>query len=230
MAFIVEQFAGDRGIQLGVESLIRPMQFSTNWTKIRVGARWSLNGYAVPGTSASPVIGICLGNTASVSNACVDAVYVPLFNPNALYFGGTTPAYFVASGGGANNQYATQRVGAVSTTFGSISSTTPAIACNPSALQCAFFVDIQKSAATNQLTIGTFYPNSTQVLNNLSRSNYLALVESETTTLATWLTLGTAVTGTLPIRTTRDWDSAFVGWVRSTPTLCVYDITVVRFA
>jgi len=46
MAFIVEQYTGDKGVQLGCEDLIRAMPWGANWNKIRIGCRLAVNGYA----------------------------------------------------------------------------------------------------------------------------------------------------------------------------------------
>lgn len=63
---------------------------------------------------------------------------------------------------------------------------------------------------------------------NISRSAFLAQMESEVTPLGT-LSRQAVTSSNLPLRFDKDWDSMTVGWVRSTPTLVIACMTVVRF-
>jgi len=230
MAFIVEQFVGDRGIQLGAEDIIRPFSIGTNWSKIRLGVRWAANGYAKIPDGVLPGIGVCTGNNAMYSGVCTDALLLPYWNVGTVTtYVGTPP----------NNYYTAtilvqtliqQRTG--STTVdgsGGAQVTNASISANPTLLRGSFFFDLTKgTVGAASVTVGTGYTNGFQAVVDMSRGTFLANMENESGLTGATFVGGT--TATLPTRFTKDWNSMFVHWIRAVPTLCVYDMAVVRFA
>jgi len=75
MAFIVEQFIGDRGIQLSAEEAVRPFSFGTNWQFIRVGMRMAINGITTFTNANGPGLGICTGSEGAYSSTTTDAIW-----------------------------------------------------------------------------------------------------------------------------------------------------------
>jgi hypothetical protein len=230
MAFIVEQYVGDRGIQLGVEDVIRPFSFGTNWQKIRVGIRLAANGYdTLPIGSFGPRLGICTGYGGTYGNA-TDCVFSTFWNSvQAGNIGGTAPNRYYTSSTATFSNVLSQRVGSTTTTFGTRVNTTPSFSANPTALRSYWFMDVTKGTVgvAALSAVSTWTMTSTQVLSDRTRGDFLAAMEAETSPSS--LTENVYSSITLPTRFVKDWDSMVVGWSRSTPTLCVYDMTVVRF-
>jgi hypothetical protein len=231
MAFIVEQFVGDRGIQLGAEDVIRPFSFGTNWSKLRLGVRWAANGYAKIPDGVLPGIGVCTGNNAMYSGVCTDAVLLPCWTVGAAStYIGTAPSNFYTQAG-SNAPLIQQRTGSTTVTgSGGFSSTTgSSISANPTLLRGGFFWDITKGTiGAAGITTGGAYISAAQAVVDMSRGTFLANMENEAGCTGSTFVAGGA--GTLPTRFVKDWDSMFVHWIRAVPTLCVYDMTVVRFA
>lgn len=236
MAFIVEQFVGDRGIQLGVEDVIRPFSFGTNWSKIRLGVRWAANGYAkIPDgptlqPQVLPGIGVCTGNNAMYSGTCTDAVLIPIWTVgSATTYAGTAPNNYYTQAG-AVAPLIQQRTGSttIAGTGGFSTVTGSSISANPTLLRGGFFWDITKGTiGAAGITTGGAYITAAQAVVDMSRGTFLANMENESG--CTGSTFVTGGAGSLPTRFVKDWDSMFVHWIRAVPTLCVYDMTVVRF-
>lgn len=233
MAFIVEQFVGDRGIQIGVEDVIRPFSFGTNWSKIRVGIHFAINGTGNTAANIGPRLGVCTGNNAYLSNTTTDALWLnTFFDGTGLTLSGTAPNLYLLCAG-ATSFSTEQRVG--STTY----STTNAILTSPQAYSAN--PTQNRSMATLTLTKGTIgaaaftqqatYMTAAQAVADISRSTFLAQMENETGTLA-GVTNTTAGSNNITAsgRWLKDWDSMFVNFGRSTPTLTVFEMCVVRFA
>lgn len=229
MAFIVEQFIGDRGIQLSVEDVIRPFSFGTNWQKVRVGVLLACNGYASLPIGTVPKIGVCTGNAADLSNTCTDAVWMPAVAAGVqpLLTGSAPNQYYQA----ATNNTTYQRVNSTTTAVGNVVVTTnPSFSANPTLNRSMFAFDLTKGVVgANTISQGCVYMNGAQAAADVSRSTFLLAMENETTSVA-GTTLVTSASTQLPTRFTKDWDSMFVGWNHSTPTLCVYEMCVVRFS
>lgn len=232
MAYIVEQFVGDNGVQLGYEDMIRPFSFGTNWQKIRVGILCAING-SVTLPSIFPSLGICTGNNALLSNTCTDALYHRFsYAAASVILSGTPPNTYFALGGGTSTNAPIQRVGS-----GSVN-TSPAltgfysqISANPTLIRSGFFFTVTKgTVGAAAVDIQFIFPGGAGVAGatDISRGTFLAQMESETTILSPWTQYNSTATN-LPTRFVKDWNSMFVNWQRVTPTMVVYCMTVVRF-
>lgn len=227
MAYLVEQFTGDRGVQLGVESFTRLMPWSTSWNKIRIGCRLATNGTATIPTGGNnfPTIGICTGPEAYDSSVTVDAIYWnPLNNQNAIW-SGSAPNYFYDYNGGSNNETFYQKIGTGVNYLGNYTGMRACWSANPTALLSAWMFDIVKANAT-QVTMTAWMPTNLQVTTHCTRSNFMAMMENESAPPN--VTASAAFTLTL-VRQVKDWDSVFFHWGRSVPTTTFNDMSVVRF-
>lgn len=236
MAFIVEQLAGDRAIQLGYEEVIRPFSFGTNWEKIRVGVLWALNGYYPMADATTPHLGICTGYTGRWSASSTDVLFVPMIHEissSGSSLGGTPPAVFYQLNSGTSTAYAKQRVGTTTTnTSAAVSSLYTQISGNPSNHYTGAYFTITKGtvgAAAIAYDIIAPPGGGTAGATAISRGTFLAQMENETAANSPNQRYA-AATSNLPIRYNKDWDSMVVGWMRSTPTLSIACMTVVRFA
>lgn len=235
MAFIVEQLAGDKGIQLGYEDVVRPFSFGTNWSKIRVGVLWAMNGYSVMPDATLPYIGICTGSTSRLSASSTDALWVPYsYSFAQVLMGGTAPARYYQFGNGTSGNVPIQRVGTTSTSLSANLSPTmySQMSANPSNHYTACMFTVTKG------TVGAAAIGCDMIYHSagagagavgVSRGTFLAAMESENAAISPMSRLSATSTN-LPLRFDKDWDSMFVGWIRATPTICVSCMTVVRFA
>ena len=225
MAFIVQQFTGDNGVQLGNEEIIRPFTFGTNWSNIRLGIRMACNGVAAL-TSVDFRMGICTGNAASYSLSTVDALWYTLWTPSAILSLAGTPPNIYMNQNTSLGTLSQQRVGSTSSSAGSAGLNNSACSLNPTALRSGWLIDISKGtvgAATMNLTSWFKVPAS--VVTDASRGDFLAAMEAPTPSNFS----SVSVNVTLPTRFAKDWDSMFFAWPRSTPAMCFYDMTAVRF-
>lgn len=226
MAFIVYDL--NRGVQLGAESLIRRFAFGTEWQKIRIGILCSVNAtlQTLVSTIYAPRLGVCTGNKSDLDLNPTDAIYFPFFapSPGAFTIGGTPPVLWVYHGGGIGTQ-PVQKVGAASGNIGTVTTSNQALSISPY-VRCPMFVDIVKGTVGSG-TIDMSMWTAQNLTGSIDRSSgeFLAAMEAA----APVNTNEDAVTGTLPLRTAKDWNSMFVTWSRSYPTLTVYQMAVVRF-
>jgi len=230
MAFIVEQYTGDRGIQLGCENLIRAMPWGTNWNKIRIGCRVAVNGYAtITGTSntidQTPHLGFSQGAKGHLSNDCVDTLFMSSLSvgQQAIY-SGTPPATYYYVNGAAINYGMYQRVGSTNSQI-SYAGGQVTFSANPTALRSLWYLQIEK-LLTTQLNVTAWVPSASQILINSTRGDYLKGLENE---------VGPANTTAINFNTsamtpsTRAYDHVYLGWSHAIPTACFYDFSVVRF-
>jgi len=239
MAFLVEQLIGEKAVQLGYEEIVRPFSFGTNWTTIRLGVLWAVNGYSVMPDFTAPYVGVCTGYGGRYAASSTDAFWVPTVHyitSSGGNLGGTPPAVYYRWNSGTSNVQPLQRVG-TTTSVCSLSFTGyyTEISANPSNHYTGFFLTINKgTVGAAGVTIQVIAPSgaATAGATNLSRGAFLAQLENETTAISpNSLFGGASGSGTnLPTRFVKDWDSMMVGWVKSTPTLSIACMTVCRFA
>lgn len=226
MAFILEQFIADHSIQIGVEDVVRQMPFGNMWQKIRVGVRCAVSSCfaGVPG------VGMRLGfstGTATKNNP-TDVVWVENWVGNNPGFGTSGANAYVDTNSNAYSALAIQKVGtAAQVTIGNWTATYCALSCTPG-LHSMMFFDIDRgTVGAASITYRVWHMTTTQVLTDATRNAYLLALENEAA--PTNLNSGSAYTQNLPLRFTKDWTHAFVGWTASSPTLNVYDFSVIRF-
>lgn len=235
MAFIVEQLIGTKGVQLGYEELVRPFSFGTNWQKIRVGVLWAGNVTAVMGDNVAPFIGICTGYEGRYAASSTDALFINYTHAigSAGSLLGTPPATYYQTTAGSSSIFPRQRVGTTTTALsvGTTGSIYTQYSANPTNHYTAGMFTVTKGtvgAAAVGFDLIYNAGGGTSAATNISRSAFLAQMESEVTPLGT-LSRQAVTSTNLPLRFDKDWDSMTVGWVRSTPTLVIACMTVVRF-
>ena len=229
MASIVETISGDRALQLGNEEFVRKMAIGNNWNKLRLGMRVLVNG---TGDIVSPRLqmGVCSGDTNTfASTNCtgyVGASLNPRNSGNMTYSAGVynygqaaavPPAISVkklvntvteANFGGTNDGYL------------------PSATLGNTAL-C--FVDIIRLTASSYTV--AWQRCNTSAMASLATTFYTLLRAGEdealTTTFSTTYTstlAAIAVTGLPAVM-----DTLSIYWNKSTPTVEISDISVIRF-
>lgn len=231
MAYIVEQYVGDRGIQLANEEIIRPFSFGTNWQSLRLGIRCACN--AVGALAAVDFrMGLCTGSVASYGTP-TDAVWFTLWQVAASLAVTGTPPITVQTQDSSLGTPAWQRVGSTTTSFGSATILRSSLSNNPSALRSVWMMEFTKGTVGNSTLGGlsSIFKTATGGTGNglvdTTRVEFMSLMETQGTPALTARADLTAIT--LPIRFNKDWNSMFVAWPRSTPTVCIYEMAVVRF-
>lgn len=226
MALIVYDL--DRAVQLGAESLIRPFAFGTNWQKIRVGMLCSVNASigSLIGTVNAPRLGVCTGNKADLDSNTTDAIWFPFYSSGVTFsIGGSSPALWVYTTAGTGT-VASQKVGATTSGIGSVTTSSQALSLSPY-LRLPMFVDITKGTV-GSATIAISMWTAQNVTASIDRSNGEFLAAMEAASPAN-TDEDAASSPSLPLRTAKDWDSMFITWSRTVPTLNVYQMAVTRF-
>jgi len=229
MAWLVEQFSSDRGVQLGAEEIIRPFGFGTNWQTIRIGFRVAVNGYSTL-AATGPYFGICTGSSGATYQSAVDALYwYPWYTTaGGAAYGGTWPIVYRANT--VNFPYNNlQRVGTSTGNVGAVTISRAALSANPESLRTIFMIEYSKgaigAAAMGGITMWYMPATGSGILRDWSRGDFLAAMEVVSPPLMS----GGSAPATLPLRTAKDWDSTFVSWSYTTPTVCLFDMAVTRF-
>jgi hypothetical protein len=231
MAFIIEPSPGNRTVQLGAEELVRPMGFGNNWIKIRVGIRLMFDTIT-PAVGWKFHIGICSGKTDTYSSPnCVGwyGAYWPNLGFTPSYDAGGNYLYY--SGGAAVAFTASRKIGAVVTDISASSGVQASFGGNSSVGYTFWCCDFFRSTGTSDGTNYGVRPNYTQYASTkISRDTFLRVMEDESfnSTFAT----GVQNTGNgiysqngLPLV----MDTVSIVWNRSTPTVEIADLGVMRF-
>ena len=229
MASIVETISGDRALQLGNEEFVRKMAIGNNWNKLRLGMRVLVNG---TGDIVGPRLqmGVCSGDTNTfASTTCTGYVGASL-NPrntgNMTYSAGVyqygqaaavSPALSVKK---LVNTVTEANIGATADGF------LPSATLGSAAL-C--FVDIVRTSSSSYTV--TWQRCSTSAMASLATAFYTLLRAGEDENLstafsATYTTTAVtvAVTGLPAVM-----DTLSIYWNKSTPTVEISDISVIRF-
>jgi len=232
MAQIVLNVTGNNAMQLGAEEFVRPMSIGNNWQKIRIAVRMMINGSAAI-TTPRLLIGLCSGAVDTYSSAnCVGwAGSCWPYQANTPFYHANN--YYYWSNGGAASFGACTKIGAVLTEISASDNSTHAIAGVLTGKASIVSTDIIRTVAG-----GTSYsvkPNlcsGAQAVTNPDRYSFLRCIEDETYLSAFAATYqsaqgtagGYSVTG-LP----QVLDTVSIVWTKSTPTIEICDITVLRF-
>jgi len=234
MAFVTELYTvGDKGLQIGVEDVVRRLSFGQVWLKIRLAVRCalSLTPTGPSGQTANIKLGLCTGNQASVSDSTTDAIWWNSWGTSyGLSQSGTFPNNIVWQSSGGASALWQQRVG--SNTFVSANTFTvqnTGLSCNPAAFHNVYMVEVGK-LITGGSTIAYryFWPTNSQAIVDITRAAFVEMAGVEASPAG--VTATSTYTQALPAgRYDKDWDYVFVGWSRSVPALVISDIAVTRF-
>lgn len=235
MAFIVDQFIGDRAIQLGNEELIRPMSFGTNWARLRVGITCAYSGGQTTlaagnsqGGLFGPLLGVCTGSTGRLSLVATDVIWTSWWSGGQnLTYSGTTPNfYFDPSGTTAIAAW--QRVGSTTANGTGFTNVRACVSANQNALRTFFAFDITKgSAGVGTYSLTMYSQINTQITTDFTRAAFIAAMTNDGTPTNT-TGLGTAL-GYCGLRSVKDWNSVYIAHSRSQPALTVYNMAVARY-
>jgi hypothetical protein len=224
MAFIVESttFPGDRRLQLGAEDFFRTLSFGTNWTKIRIGVRMSMND-AYGNVLANLSVGVSQGSAACLNSpSIIDAIglthggNIGEYSNNFTRSLNTTPCYRPGVSSAAFN-----KKGAINTiTAGG--GYTLNLSGAPAIAQTPWLVDIAKGTPSYTITVWTL---GAVTISNVTRATYLLQLENESTPV----NMSSSAT-TMTYSGSALFDTVFIHWSKSTPTVELSDVSVVRFA
>jgi hypothetical protein len=228
MAYIVQNLlVPDTRLQLGCEEILRTMNFGIQWTKVRLGIRFFVQGGSAF-NGGSLYGGVCQGNKGYSAVDCTDVL--------AAWFGASSNMPSVGWIYGTNTFTVNsgvnfvRKVGAVWTANQATGSYPVTLAAQPATnvLNSVYWDFTKLSASTVQCS--QWAPYSTSASVNMTRYNHLASMENElspgTFSSAYYqnTTPAMSVAGSSQL-----WDTVFVGWGRTCPNVEIHDITVLRF-
>jgi hypothetical protein len=231
MAFITETIVGDHRIQLGSEDLVRQMGFGSNWQKIRIGMRLAVYDTIGDLSATSLVIGVCQGvSNAFTSVNCTDFIGGCIPGPfdGAVTWtrtAGAPVSYVIANG----YCHAIKKTGAA---FPSTGAGTAVQGANP---QARYFSAMPGSSHTTVLcdiTKGTTYGvviGTSSTIADVTRAAFLLQMENEATPAVMNSMSLVSYGSSIAYSGAGLFDSVNIRWARSTPTIEISDLTVVRF-
>ena len=226
MAAIVETIVGDRKLELGNEEFVRQMSIGTRWGKIRIGCRLSINGNTtIP--NAVFLMGVCQGTQFTFSSAsCLDWIGG---SPGGLYpstsfsWSAGPPARYGLDSGGAKIKKVGSTITSAANAF--IAGTMWAA---PATTRGIFSMDITKGSPNYNVH---FYAPAV-ASGDISSGTFLAHMETDGSTPP-------FTTNNLIGNNDTDWNVAYSGsalfdtvsilWNKSSPTIEISDLCVVRF-
>ncbi len=222
MAAIVT--VNDQRIQLGAEEIVHPMGIGVNWTKIRIGVLFAVNGVNTF-KNGNLLIGVCQGGIPYNSPNCIEFVgatistypastwsytvstkaYSPAFNPPAMIYKKGTSVTTTLSGSSDNSSC--WAVGSGNKT--------------------AHFVELTKDVSRTQVTFKNYYVNANGTPTiTWDFNRFLQDLENENAVTG----IQTGSTGTItPAGSSFAWDAVDIYWNKSTPTIEIMGYAVVRF-
>jgi len=220
MAYICEFIPGDKAMQLGNEQLIRALPFGLNWAKIRVSVLCSINGTANIAGGKGLFAGFCTGTKAFHDPNCTDAIYSGCFGESVATY--NTAGYIQGNGGNTSGPF--QKVGSIVQGFApGMTFAAQRVSAVPSLIRTLNMWDYTKNADGTMSYQGFYYTTHTDTL----RAAYTLAVENPTTPAGMSQTNQSAA---CPLRSVKDWDTAFFAWNLSVPTVYVHAWTITRFA
>jgi len=226
MAEIIERIVGDRALQLGNEEFVRPLGFGNNWAKIRIISRILLNGSTTV-AGAALKFGVCSGSTDTFSsNNCVGWFGSNFPNAGSLPYSGTD---YNTGGGFLFGYDYVKKIGAVTTVTSGGSKNYHAIAAPISGGYSLNVIDIARSTLdATAYTVTTWNTKSPLVI----PTSYAMYQLAEDESLASGVS-SNYLTGSLgPFTHTglpAVMDTLSILWSKSTPTLEIAELLVLRF-
>jgi hypothetical protein len=226
MAYIVQNLlAQDVRLQLGAEELIRPMNFGSQWMKVRIGVRFFVQGGSAF-NGGSMYGGVCQGNKGYSAVDCTDVLVAAMGNvpPPSQAWAWSGGLFTVNSG-----VVVYRKVGAVHTSSGATGSYPVTLAAQPNTniLNCVYWDFTKLTAST--IKCSQWAPYSTSGSTNMTRYLHLASLENEAAPGPVTGYYENPVNSLNVSGSPMLWDNVFVGWTRTCPVLEIHDITVLRF-
>jgi len=216
MAFIVQTIAGENQLELGAEEFVRKMDFGTNWYAIRIALRLCVNDSGGNIPAARLVIGVLQGSTYGFTSPnCVDFIGSQATGGVQTWQRYTVPTRYDASNG---NSQGLKKVGAIETTVASSAGGTANFAC-PST-HGLWLVDITKGNPNYAVRLWTTNaaPDQTQYLYWQNIDNQFAPQSVSTLGIASVPYAGSGL-----------FDTVSISWNKSSPTMLISDVYVIRY-
>jgi len=229
MASIVETISGDRALQLGNEEFVRKMEIGNNWNKLRLGMRVLVNG---TGNIVAPRLqmGVCSGDTNTFASTTCTGYAGASLNPRSA--GNMTYSAGVYTYGQAAIVNCALSVKKLVNTVTEVAFGTLDDGFLPSATLgtvALYFVDIVRFSASSY-TVNWSRCSLAQAQIATTFYTLLRAGEDEnlSTTFSTTYTIKT-VTGITVTGLPSVMDTLSIYWNKSTPTVEISDISVIRF-
>lgn len=226
MAYIVQNvFQSDLRLQLGAEEIVRAMNFGIQWTKVRIGVRFFVQGGSAF-TGGSFYGGVCQGSKGYSAVDCTDVLCASFGSTGMPTVGwGWSGGLFTVNSG----VYVVRKVGAVHTAAGSTGSYPVTLAAQPNTniLNCVYWDFTKLTASTFKCS--QWAPYSTSASTNMTRYLHLSSMENENQPGPPTTYYENPVNSISASGSSMLWDHVFVGWTRTCPVLEIHDITVLRF-
>ena len=227
MASIVENITGDKALQLGNEEFVRKMAIGNNWNYLRIGCRLIVNGTS---DIANPRFFLGLNNgdqNTFASSSCAGWIGVgPSLSAAASWVYTTTVYRYGQTASTLYMRYASKlNSTTVEATGGATTSCYLATAGNGPTI---VYADIQRTSSSTY-TVFWRYADITKAPLGSTFYDLLRCMEDETSAnYATNFTTGTGGSGSITGMPS-NFDTVSVYYNKSTPTIEISDLCVVRF-
>lgn len=227
MASIVENITGDKALQLGNEEFVRKMAIGNNWNYLRIGCRLIVNGTA---DIANPRFYLGLNNgdqNTFASSSCDGWIGAGTNLSVATSWVYTTTVYRYGQAGASLFMRYAKKLGSTTTESagGALTNAYLATAGNGPTIVYADFQRTSSSAYT------VYWRMADLTKAPLATTFYDLLRSMEDETSANYATNFTNATGTSASLTgmPSNFDTVSVYYNKSTPTIEISDLCVVRF-
>lgn len=222
MASIVENFIGDRAIQLGNEEFVRKLSFTNNWTYLRVGIYFRLLGKASTAHPSRLQIGLNNGdqNTFTSNNCAGYAGTAKGYFSNSEFIYDSTNRRFSHS---LYTNWLIKKVGATitDTTVASVNNI-GYLASADSAAPSIFTAGFLKTGSGAYTVSGT-YMNAANFAIRPSYYNFLQVMDDETD--ETYISVGNA----LAMTGLGNLDTVSIFWSKNVPVVEIYSLIAVAY-
>lgn len=226
MASIVENILGDKALQLGGEEFVRKLAIGNNWNKVHIAMRFIVNGTANIAAPTRCMVGLCSGDEFTLqSSSCIGWVGIQFGNTGQWTYDGANGRYNIASG--TSVTFVSSKIGAVITDLSTGDNVGHYCKTGLSGTPHMLMVEIIRASASSYTCRG-YLPDATQLLTLPNFYDMLRIVEDEpangyTTPYLDILQQQTA-TGL-----TSNLDTLSIFWGKSTPTMEISDVCVLRY-
>lgn len=208
---------------LSNSTLRRLLSIGSTWNKIRVGVRLIVNGSAAVVGTPRFAMGVCSGTANPFNNGSASTDHFVGAATKFATWGYSGNIFYI--NGGTADWLPTKRVG-TTTTEGTTLVGSLVLPSVTLAKRWCLFLDIEKGSPNH--TLQAFYTNNTLAADT-SKETFLSTVEVEACSL-THHAFGTARTLAVDEGTDGALNAVNISWDRTSPTIEICDIALVRFS
>lgn len=221
MAFVTF-ILNEKRIQLGAETLVRPLSFGTNWRKLRIGFRCSLADTLADCNFTTLLVGVMQGGYGWPDPTVPDAL-APIIGGTNL---NTAATWSRLRDGSGNMCY---RVISSTATVWKQLNTVKVSATNGSGngFLPTTHTGLLGGVLANVENLGTSFSTTSwaSTVGNITRATLLTAMETETSPSG----FTTQANTTIAYTGTAQFNHAFVFWNHSTPSMDITDFCVTRY-